>query len=70
MSSDDAARLRALERRLRRDKLALERLNPLVAPDAYVAALERVADLEAERRTLRRAVAAADQDTDDDAASS
>lgn len=46
------AQLRALRRRLRRDKLALERLNPLEQPDAYRASLAHVADLEARRRDL------------------
>jgi hypothetical protein len=47
------ARLRALERRLRREKLAVERLNPLEHPDRYATAFARVIDLEAERRDLR-----------------
>lgn len=57
---DPEARLRALQRRLRRDKLALERLNPLERPDAYTAALGRVVDLEARRRDLRGELTAAE----------
>lgn len=80
--ADDLAelesRLRSLERKLRRDKLGLEKLNPLVHADAYVAALEHVADLEAERRDLKRALRGAgddeggpdeDDDTSDDSSS-
>jgi hypothetical protein len=51
-----AARLPALERQLRRDKLALERLNPIEQAEAYARALERVVDLEAGRRDLREAL--------------
>lgn len=54
--TDPAARLRALERRLRRHKLALERLNPVEQAEAYAHALERVVDLEAGRRDLREAL--------------
>lgn len=56
MTDDAETRLRALERRLRREKLALERLNPLEHPDRYTAAFTRVVDLEAERRELRTAI--------------
>lgn len=52
----DESALRSLERTLRRDKLALERINPLERPDHYAQALAHVADLEAERRELRERV--------------
>ncbi len=52
--------LRALERRLRRDKLRLERLNPLERAEEYEAALAHVLDLEVERRRLRALVQAED----------
>lgn len=74
---DPEAQLRSLQRRLRRDKLALERLNPLERPDAYAAAFEHVVALEVQRRELRSQVRAEDpvvvipddDDSDDDASS-
>lgn len=52
----DEKRLRSVSRRLRREKLRLERVNPVEQPERYVAALTAVVDLEAERRDLRAAL--------------
>lgn len=62
---DPAARLRSLQRRLRREKRALERLNPLEDPARYETLFTRVIDLEAQRRDLREAVGHAGDDPDD-----
>lgn len=54
---EDAARqLRALERRLRRERPALERINPLEQEEAYLAGFEQLVALEARRRDLRARV--------------
>jgi hypothetical protein len=45
-----------LERRLRRHRRELERINPVEEPDRYRAAFERVIAMEARRRSLRNAV--------------
>lgn len=73
---DPEAQLRSLQRRLRRDKLALERLNPLERPDDYAAAFDHVVALEVQRRSLRSQVRDEDpvvvpdeDDSDDDASS-
>lgn len=65
-ADEPVRRLRSLQRRLRREKLALERLNPLEEPDRYLDAFARVVDLEAERRALRSVVGGADDDGDGD----
>jgi hypothetical protein len=46
-------RLRSLERRLRRHRRELERINPIEEPNRYRVAFERVVAMEARRRTLR-----------------
>jgi hypothetical protein len=57
VSDDDLGReLRALDRRVRRRTLAVERLNPLVAPEAHAAGVDDVLALEAELRDLRARV--------------
>lgn len=53
---DPAARLRSLQRRLRREKRVLERLNPLEEPERYESLFTRVIDLEVQRRALREVV--------------
>lgn len=52
---DPEARLRSVQRRLRREKRTLERLNPLEEPERYEALFTRVIDLEAAVRRLRGA---------------
>ncbi|MBW3620435.1 MAG: hypothetical protein KY461_09330 [Actinobacteria bacterium] len=52
-ADDPEAALRSLQRRLRREKRTLERLNPLEEPDRYAEHFTRVIDLEADRRELR-----------------
>lgn len=63
-SSDDdrRTRLSSLERRLRREKAALERLNPLSEPERYAEDFARVIELEASRRDLRTSLGAADDE--------
>lgn len=64
-SDDDRpTRLSSLERRLRREKAALERLNPLAEPERYAEDFARVIELEASRRDLRTSLGA-DDDVDD-----
>lgn len=63
-ATETEARLRALERRLRREKRAVERLNPLEEPERYAEGLRQVIDLEAERRELRRALGDAGEEAD------
>lgn len=58
-------RLRALERRLRREKLALERRNPLEDPEAYTEGFEALVELEAARRDLRAALGSEGEDDTD-----
>lgn len=53
MSDDGNRRLRSLERRLRRHRRDLERVNPMEEPGRYRALFERVAAMEARRRSLR-----------------
>jgi hypothetical protein len=47
--------VRSLERRVRDHKRTVERLNPLEHPDRYHDAFDRLVELEAELRDLRRA---------------
>lgn len=46
--------VRSLERRVRDHKRTVERLNPLEQPDRYHDAFDRLVELEAELRDLRR----------------
>lgn len=60
-SDDDLrTRLASLERRLRREKAALERVNPLAEPERYAEDFTRVIELEASRRDLRTSLGADD----------
>lgn len=58
-------RLRAVDRRLRRERAALERLNPVEEPERYVEGFTGLVELEATRRQLREAIGP-DGDGDDD----
>lgn len=52
-------RVRALDRRVRRQKLQVERLNPIEAPERYAEAFESLVALEADLRELKAVSAAA-----------
>lgn len=64
--ADPPARLRSLQRRLRREKRVLERLNPLEEPERYEALFTRLVALEAERRDLRASIGADGEDPGDE----
>ena len=53
MTDETRRRLRSLERRLRRQRRALERINPVQHPERYRVLFEEVAAMEARRRSLR-----------------
>ncbi|MDX1511667.1 MAG: hypothetical protein R3249_09985 [Nitriliruptorales bacterium] len=53
MTDETRRRLRSLERRLRRQRRALERINPIQHPARYRTLFEEVAAMEARRRSLR-----------------
>ena len=53
MTDQTRRRLRSLERRLRRQRRALERINPVQHPERYRILFEEVAAMEARRRSLR-----------------
>lgn len=55
-ADDPQATLRSLQRRLRREKRVLERVNPVAEPERYAEHFTRVVDLEAARRDLREAL--------------
>lgn len=55
--------LRALERRVRDHKRAVERLNPLEDPARYHDAFDRLVELEAELRRARRGSPGGEQST-------